>query len=105
MLFLHSYDSSRGTNSMIESHLSQFTEQLQVLITQIAATRLYEMADTVTSRMRTKFQNLAKVCGLPGHLGHLPCIMYVMMCCLFDVRCCLLLSADQLFNNQPTLPM
>ena len=52
---------------MIESHLSQFTEQ--VLITQIAATRLYEMADTVTSRMRTKFHNLAKACGLPGHLS------------------------------------
>ncbi|DBA66276.1 TPA: hypothetical protein ACH3X2_002531 [Trebouxia sp. C0005] len=54
-----SYDSSGGRNSMIESHLSQFTEN-QTLIAQIAATRLGEMADTVTSRMRITFQNLAK---------------------------------------------
>lgn len=31
-----------------------------MLITQIAATRLYEMADTVTSCMRIQFRNLAK---------------------------------------------
>ncbi len=54
---------------MLESHLSQFTEQLQLLISQIAATRLHEMAETLTSRMRSKFQNMAKVCSLLGQLS------------------------------------
>ena len=54
---------------MIESHLPQLTEQLQLLISQIAATRLHEMAETLTSRMWSMFQNMAKVCGLLGQMS------------------------------------
>ena len=55
-----SFESSRGSNCMIESHLSQLTEQLKLLINQIAASKLNELAATLTARMRTKFDKMAK---------------------------------------------
>ena len=38
------YESSRGSYCMIQSHLSQLAEQLKLLINQIAASKLNELA-------------------------------------------------------------